>query len=85
MKEAFSSSSTKVSSQCLTLGSSFSYNLVKDVCSNIKQLLLCLPAQRTYLQSSFWIPVSEDTLLVAQCLYSCMSATWMTSSGLGEL
>ncbi|QCB63116.1 hypothetical protein EJB00_02540 [Wolbachia endosymbiont of Drosophila mauritiana] len=41
------------------LGSSFSCNLVKDVCFSIKQLLLCLPPQCTYLQSNFWIPVSS--------------------------
>ncbi|WCR57742.1 hypothetical protein [Wolbachia endosymbiont of Ctenocephalides felis wCfeJ] len=39
------------------LGSSFSCNLVKDVCFSIKQLLLCLPSQCAYLQSNFWIPV----------------------------
>ncbi|WP_167347031.1 MULTISPECIES: hypothetical protein [unclassified Wolbachia] len=78
-------SNTKVSSQCLTLGSSFSYNLVKNVCFSIRQLFLCLSAQCAHLQSNFWIPVSghwNDTLLVAQCSYSCVSVTFMTS---GEL
>ncbi|WP_341816806.1 hypothetical protein [Wolbachia endosymbiont (group A) of Agelastica alni] len=70
-----------LSSQCVTLGSSFSYNLVKDVCFSIRQLFLCLSAQCAHLQSNFWIPVSghwNDTLPVAQCSYSCVSATWMT-------
>lgn len=43
----------------LTLESSFSCNLVKDVYFRIKQLLLYLPSQCTYLQSNFWIPVSS--------------------------
>ncbi|MFP3025718.1 MAG: hypothetical protein ACEY3L_05525 [Wolbachia sp.] len=43
----------------LTLESSFSCNLVKDVYFRIKQLLLYLPPQCTYLQSNFWIPVSS--------------------------
>ncbi|WP_264718702.1 hypothetical protein [Wolbachia endosymbiont (group A) of Lasioglossum morio] len=74
-----------LSSQCVTLGSSFSYNLVKNVCFSIRQLFLCLSAQCAHLQSNFWIPVSghwNDTLLVAQCSYSCVSVTFMTSDEL---
>ncbi|MGL9758659.1 MAG: hypothetical protein ACR5LA_07585 [Wolbachia sp.] len=58
----------------LTLGSSFSCNLVKDVYFSIKQLLLCLPSQCAYLQSNFWIPVFDTGMtpeIDVMCLFYC--------------
>ncbi len=76
--KCYSQSSIRVSSQCLKLGSSSSCNLVKNINFNIKQLLLCQPAQRAYLKFldpsvKHW----DDTIcyLQTQCSYSCMSNT----------